>query len=292
MRKWIYVASLVLLTLSSCQQKQNTLIIFHAGSLSIPFQELADTFELHHSDIRVQLEADGSVACARKITELNRKADIMASADIKIINKMLIPEYADSAIAFAGNEMVIAFHENSTAHDTINAINWPGILLNPDIRYGRSNPDLDPCGYRTVLVMKLQEKYITNQHFVKKLLNKDKRYIRPKETDLLALLETNTIDYMFIYKSVAQQHNLKWIELQPKVNLSSEAYTDAYQSVSIDIKGNSPEDTLTISGSPMTYGICKLKNAPNTKAAEEFIQLLLSKKGQKIITNNGQNSLL
>lgn len=293
MKRWIYFLALVMVLgiFESCQQKEDKLIIFHAGSLSIPFKELADTFDRQYPNINVQLESCGSVNCARKITELKRKADIMASSDIKIIKELLIPEYADSALAFAGNEMVIAYHKYSVAHDSINAYNWPEILLRPDVRYGRSNPDLDPCGYRSVLTMKLQEKYISNQKFVNELLEKDKRYKRPKETDLLLLLGTYVIDYIFTYKSVAKQNKMKWIELHPKVNLSSEKHKNIYKSVNINIKGNSPEDTLNIAGAPVTYGICRLKKAPNPEAAQAFIQLLESKEGKKIITNNGQNSL-
>ena len=49
------------------------------------------------------------------------------------------------------------------------------------------------------------------------------KYIRPKETDLLALLEAGEIDYLFIYRSVAGQHGLKMILLDDEINLKSSA---------------------------------------------------------------------
>jgi molybdate/tungstate transport system substrate-binding protein len=48
------------------------------------------------------------------------------------------------------------------------------------------------------------------------MVSKNKDFIRPKEVDLVALIESNAIDYMFQYKSVAIQHGLKYIEL-PKM---------------------------------------------------------------------------
>ena len=33
------------------------------------------------------------------------------------------------------------------------------ILLSDDVIYSRSDPDADPCGYRSVLTMMLAEKY-------------------------------------------------------------------------------------------------------------------------------------
>src|SRR6056297_423133 len=113
---------LFLLFCSGCQhhnkQKQKDmasqeLIIFHAGSLSVPFKEVADSFRQQHPNVEVKLEAAGSVDCARKITELGRECDIMASADYRVIDKLLIPEHTDWLIRFAANEMVLVYHDRS-----------------------------------------------------------------------------------------------------------------------------------------------------------------------------------
>jgi len=281
--KQLIPALLFICFISSCSDHDQELIIFHAGSLSVPFQELADLYEQQNPDIDVKLEAAGSIACARKITELNRKADIMASADIRIIKEFLIPEYTDTAIAFTTNEMVLAYHNKSKGRDSINRQNWPKILLNKEIKYGRSNPDIDPCGYRSILTMKLQKKHLSSESFVNKLRNKDNKYIRPKETDLLALLETHTIDYIFIYESVARQHNLQWIALSDTVNLSKVSLQDVYNTVQVNVQGSSPGDTLQIKGNSMVYGYCLLKEAPNPHNARKFLDLLHSPKGKEII---------
>jgi molybdate/tungstate transport system substrate-binding protein len=291
MRKYL-ILLIGIIALYSCEQKKEKLVIFHAGSLSTPFKELADSFVSIHPQISVQMEIDGSVACARKITELDRRADLMASADIKIIQEMLIPDYTKSALAFAGNEMVLAYHDASAGSDSLNAYNWPQVLLSEETAYGRSNPDLDPCGYRSILCMKLQEKFLAENKFTTRLLAKDQRFIRPKETDLLALLETRTIDYMFIYKSVATQHKLKFLNLNDTVNLGKPELDAVYQQVSVQIQGSKPGDTLNIKASPMTYGICELNDAPNPEAAKAFMELLRSKTGIEIMERNGQNSLL
>ena len=72
------------------------------------------------------------------------------------------------------------------------------------------------------------------------MLSKNKDYIRPKEVDLVALIESNAIDYMFQYKSVAIQHKLKYIELPDEINLSDPCKNDIYKSVSLDVAGNKP----------------------------------------------------
>lgn len=303
-----FIKSIVLITLIvnfSCNpERKNTVdvdastrlsgkvTIFHAGSLTVPFKILADSFQKIHPGVNIQLEAAGSVACARKITDLGRDCDIMASADYTIINKMLIPEYTDWNIKFAGNEMVIGYHKGSRYADQINKDNWYNILLKDDVKYGRSDPNSDPCGYRSILSMKLLEKFYNKVGITERFLAKDERFIRPKETDLLALLETNTIDYFFIYRSVACQHDHPYIELPDTINLSNANLGEVYNTAEVNIAGKKPGQYLTQRGEPMVYGITILKNAPNYNAAVSFLDFLLSEKGTKIMERNCQPSLV
>ena len=121
---------------------------------------------------------------------------------------------------------------------------------------------------------------------------KKKRVIvRPKETDLLGLLEVHAIDYLFIYKSVAQQHNLKYVELPKEISLKDETFKDLYASVSFDISGKKPGEYLTKKGGAMIYGITTPENAKspkNPKGAVSFVNFVLSKEGQEIMNKNGQ----
>lgn len=279
----------------SCNQKnsQQKLIIFHAGSLSVPFKLIAKEFEKENPNVKVMLEADGSRKCARKITDLNKKCDVMASADYTVINELLIPEYAKWNIKFASNEMTIVYHESSNYSEEINANNWYEILLKDDVAFGRSDPNSDPCGYRAVLTCKLAEQYYGITGLADKFSSKNKNYIRPKETDLLALLESNSIDYIFLYRSVAQQHRLKFLTLPDSINLKLQALKDHYANASIEITGKKPGEIITKTGAPMVYGITIPNNAPNSKLAEKFIKFVLEKeKGMSIIEKKGQASLI
>jgi molybdate/tungstate transport system substrate-binding protein len=47
---------------------------------------------------------------------------------------------------------------------------------------------------------------------------------------------------------------------------------------------------MTMSGEAMVYGVTVLRNAPNKKAAEAFIEFLLSEEGgRKILREMGQS---
>jgi len=269
------------------------IVIFHAGSLSVPFKEIAAAFKEEYPDLKISLEAAGSVACARKITDLDRKCDVFGSADYNVIDKMLIPEYTDWNIKFVSNEMTIVFNEKSKYRNEINSENWFNILLRDDVFYGRSDPDSDPCGYRSILTIKLAEKFYDKAGIMEIFLNKDLNFIRPKEVDLLALLETNSLDYIFLYRSVAEQHGLKYLTLPDQINLKNLDLNELYAKVSVDIKGKKPGEKITQKGEAMVYGITIPDNAPNPVAAEAFVNFVLSKnKGMAIMESNGQPSVV
>ena len=269
------------------------LIIFHAGSLSVPFRQIAAAFTREHPEVNAILEAAGSRTCARKISDLQRRCDVMASADYTVIDTLLVPDHADWSIKFVSNEMSIVFNDKSRRCKEITRDNWYNIMLREDVAFGRSDPNADPCGYRAVMTIKLAEKFYGKQGLAEKLLSKDLKYLRPKEVDLLALLETGEIDYIFLYRSVAEQHGLNRILLPDEINLKDPALSDLYGTVSVEVTGRKPGARILKTGAPMVYGITIPRNAPNPSAALAFVCFLLDRnKGLAIMERNGQPSVV
>ncbi len=285
--------------------KQN-IVVFHAGSLSVPFKDIKKAFETKYPEYNVLLEAAGSRASARKITDIGKPADVMASAAYKVIDNLLIPKYAKFNAHFATNELAIVYTNKSKYANEINSKNWPKILLRPGVKIGHSNPNLDPAGYRAMLVTKLAEIYYKMPGLFKKLLgyndfyksgeeNRKKVIIRPKETDLLGLLEVGAFDYLYIYKSVAEQHHLKYVTLPPQVSLGSAKYANLYKKVSFKISGKKPGTWIVKKGSPMIYGITVVQHGDkmpmNKEGAVKFVNFILSLAGQAIMKKDGQGPI-
>ena len=268
------------------------LIVFHAGSLAVPFGEIIEAFNNEYPDVDVLREAGGSRHCARRITDLKMPCDVMASADYTVIDTLLIPDHADWNIKFAGNEMAIVYHDKSRRGEQMNEDNWHEILMKEDVAFGRSDPNADPCGYRAVLTMKLAEKHYRAPGLTERFLKKDLKYVRPKGTELLALLEMNEIDYIFLYRSVAEQHGLKCLLLPDEVNLKQPGLARWYRTAAVEVSGRTPGSVVTKRGEPMVYGVTIPRGAPNPEAAIAFVAFLLDKdKGMAIMTRNGQPSV-
>ncbi len=265
------------------------LVIFHAGSLAEPVRALTEAFRARYPGVTFQTEASGSNEAARKIRELGREADLVISADYRIIDRLLIPDFADWSILFARNEMVLAYTDRSRYADEVNTGNWYEILGRDGVICGRADPNTDPCGYRTLMVWQLAEAHYGIPGLYHTLEARcPKAHMRPKSVELIALLQSGDVDYAFEYRSVALQHGLRFVELPPEMNLGSVEHADFYRQARVGIVGTGPGQTITIVGEPIVYGVTVPKNAPNPDLALEFVRFLIGPEGQAVMERMGQ----
>ncbi|MBC7359261.1 MAG: tungstate ABC transporter substrate-binding protein WtpA [Desulfacinum sp.] len=269
---------------------EGKVIIFHAGSLSVPFEAMEKAFEAKHPKVDILREASGSSKAARKISELHKPCDIMASADYQVIDKILFPRYADWNIRFASNQLVLCYTDKSRFAGEVNAQNWYRILQREDVVWGHSDPDLDPCGYRALMVLQLAEKHYGVPGLYDKLLaNRPRENIRPKSVELISLLQTGNMDYAWEYLSVAVQHRLKYVTLPDRINLGNYAHDSFYSQAVVRVAGREPGAFMEMRGKSCTYGVTLVKSSPNREAAVAFLAYMLDPEGGlKILKTMGQ----
>ena len=287
--------ALCLVATPGCKQgrQDQRMTILHAGSLSVPFREVSKAFQRRHPGVRVLAEAAGSRDTARKVSDLGQRCDVLGSADYRVVENLLMPKHTDFNVVFATNEMTIAFTPRSRKRDRMTPATWHQVLLDPEVTFGRSDPNRDPCGYRTVMLFQLAERHHKLPGLAKKLAQMHgKRFIRPKETDLLALLEGGHLDYIFTYTSVARQHNLLHLRLPAEINLSSPALAERYKAARVQVTGKKPGQTITRVGAPIAYSVTIPRNAPRPKLALKYVDLLLSQEGRAIMERNGQRPIV
>lgn len=266
------------------------LILFHAGSLTVPFSVMEKEFEARYPKVDLQREAGGSTRMARLISEVGKPADLMASADFLVIDRSLIPAKADFNIRFATNELVLAFTDVSRYAKIINKNNWFTILETRGVRWGHADPNVDPGGYRSLMVMQLAEKYYRKPGLYERLLkNRPLAFLRDKSASLTALLQNGDLDYVWTYRSLALQHGLRFISLDEHVNLGTLDYDSFYRQARVRVTGEKPGTYIDREGRFVAYGITMLKQAPNPEAAQAFLEYLLDPRGgQQVLAKYGQ----
>ncbi len=323
-------AAFVLLT----NEETVVLKVYTAGSLSEPFTDmegggdLEAIFEESHKGVDVQVTSGGSADMIRRVTGLNQTCDVLAVADYSLIPSMMInvtPKAADFSIQFAKNSMILAYTDQSAHADELTADNWFDILRMDDVKFGFSNPNDDPAGYRAQMVMQLAELYYDDAWIYEDLVlnntnmigvvynatadthtiqvpteltvtNADKVMIRSAEVDLTSALEAGSIDYLFIYESVAYRHESsgeRYLELPREVNLNDTEESALYAKVKVTQFADSTNVSKikTVKGSPIVYGVTIPNNCEQFDLAVEFIQLLLGEDGQEVMTEAGQEAI-
>jgi len=273
-------------------QDKNVLTIFHAGSLKAPMTQLKTEFLKTHPRARIYFESAGSLDCARKVTDEGRLADIVASADYSVFDQLMIPKFTDWYVMFARNEMVLCYTDKSQYASEVKADNWPQILTRKGVAYTHTNPDLDPAGYRALMVWQLAEKYNKEAGLYNKLVAgcpKDKVY--DSAADLITALKEGKADYAFEYLSVAQHNGLKYVTLPEQLNLSSLKQADFYKSAKVTTTDSAKGTTAEQIGQPIIYALTVPNNALNRALAMDFVKLVLSQPGQDIMVKAGQISI-
>jgi len=308
--------------------RTETLTIYHAGSLYVPFKNLEAEFEAAHPTVDVLCESGGSAKMINKAIAREQAGelppDIIASADYKLIpSRLYEPGYADWYIAFARNAMVLCYRDGAPAAEDIvsGKRTWYDVLSNGSVKYGHSNPDDDPCGYRMPMVIQLAQRYYYDEADKFGLTpdpDADGLYdtlipgsayergrvggpsedrpggsvecVRPKSVELIHLLDSGDLDYAFEYRSVAVQSGLDFITLNDYINLSKTdeelpGVEEFYREAAIEIvkEAGPPPTYNTKQGKPIVYGITIPSHTANKGLAAEFIKLLLSDTGKDIM---------
>jgi molybdate/tungstate transport system substrate-binding protein len=286
------LVGLLLLAVQMNPSRKTRLTVFHAGSLAAPMRDLARIFEQRHPAVKVVREASGSRMAARKITQLGRQADVLAVADYLVIEDLVMPRHADWYLVFGRNRMVLAYTERSTGAAEITPWNWFEILLEPGTTFGHSDPNLDPCGYRTLMTWELAEAFYERPGLFDELqAGCPPGNVRPSEVELLPLLESMDLDYVFNYESVARQHHLQYVRLPALIDLGSPELAPHYAGVSVDVTGSEPGTSSTIIATPIVYAATIPAGAQQADLAEEFIELLVSDEGQEVFERNFQTAI-
>jgi molybdate/tungstate transport system substrate-binding protein len=315
---------ILVILLSGCgPQAKTPLVVFAAGSLIQPFNDLAKAFEAKNPDVSVQSEFHGSIQVIRQVTDLHQKIDVVATADESLLPMLMYTgqdsetaqAYASWSIKFATNRLGIAYTAKSKHADEINEQNWYKLLAQPDVKVGIADPRFDASGYRTLMIYQLSQEYykkptlffdtfqgafkypiqvedengVSVIHVPEILETRDNAHIvlRGASLQLLALLESGDLDYAFEYESVIQQHKFQLVKLPDALNLGAPGMAANYGKVSVRLDFQRFAAVKPeFRGEQIAYGITIPSNAPHPREAARFIQFIFSQEGRQIMNQN------
>jgi molybdate/tungstate transport system substrate-binding protein len=132
--------------------------------------------------------------------------------------------------------------------------------------WGHSDPNLDPCGYRSLMVLQLAEKYYNQPGLYDRLIAN-----RPEEcaaqirgTGVAAKDRQHGLCL-----GVPQRGRAARIEIRPKlddhINLGNYKYDDFYKQAQVKVTGKKPGTWITRTGKSCTYGITHGQKCPQPR---------------------------
>jgi molybdate/tungstate transport system substrate-binding protein len=284
--------ALLLLVLVGCSRApESTLTVFNAGSLARPLKAALDSFA-RRENVAIAQESAGSLESARKLTELGKIPDVLALADAEVFPRYLMPQFVEQYTLFARNRMVVAFTDRSKFASEVSSANWTDILTRAGVEVGRSDPELDPNGYRTLMVWQLAERSLGRTGLAAQLeAQAPARNVRPKEADLVGLLEAGELDYIWSYESMAKAIGLRYVLLGDSVDLSNTELAAFYALASVKVRGATQGSSVEFVGEPIVYAFAVPRNAPNAELAQRFATFLVSSEGKAILRREGLDAL-
>ena len=226
--------------------------------------------------------AQGSSALAQLIVGGSIRSDVFIPVTPGPALTILRAGKADSAQPIAHTEMVIAYSPKSRFASRFDAAArgredlWK-ILLEPGLRFGRTDPVTDPQGRNIIFTMMLAAKANKQADLTEKILgpaiNEKQIFTEPT---VMARLQSGELDASSAYKIQPGPLNLPYVPLPPEINLSGQ-----------NVRAEHPDVTLSVGGKsytpePLIYYAAVMKDAPNAKGAAAFMEWLKGEEAQAI----------
>ena len=278
---------------SAAPSKPVPLSVFYAGSMTHVMEQVIRPRVDQALHIDFQGEGAGSAELAHMITSKLANPDVFISASPAVdVNDLMGASNGNAArwyATLATDELVIAYSPKSKEAGDFKLaaegkVPWYKVLEMPGVRFGRTDPKLDPKGVNTILMMKLAEAYYHQPNLEKTILGSDENpaQVFPEE-DLIAQLTSGQMDAVIAYKHEAIEWHMPYITLPSAINLGDPALAKEYAKVSWTPNGGGK----TVKGAPILFTITVLTHAPHPEQAAAFVRYMTVGQGHQILMQDG-----
>lgn len=261
--------------------------VAYAGSMTSimngPIREAA----AHYLGIDVRGRAQGSMGLARLIESGIIKPDVFIAVTPGPMRVVLAAHKASRGIPIARTEMVIAYSPKSrfapqlAASSNPDSAPWWKILEEKGVRFGRTDPNIDPQGLNIIFTMKLAADYYHQPGLATNILgpqlNREQIF---QEPEVMVRLQAGQLDAASAYRTQPAAFGLPYIVLPKEINLGDAALEHRYAQVSVNLGGK------TIHPAPLVFYAAALTESANKDIAGRFVEWLASPDGRRIFTTN------
>lgn len=231
-----------------CAEAAESLTVSAAMSLKNAFEDIGRVFEAKHGGVKVYFNFAGSGTLSRQI-ESGAPVDVFASASVRYMDEVEGKGFiiGSSRRNFAGNTIVLIVP--STSRFQISSLRG---LLNAGVRrIAIGNPGTVPAGRYAEEVLK---------HFELRDKLGDKLIFAGNVRQVLDYVARGEVDAGMVYASD--------VRVRPK---------------EVKVVVTAPVE----SHKPVVYPVAVIKGSENKALAGEFIDMVTSESGQKILRNDG-----
>ena len=288
--------------------------VCHAGSLLAAFTQVEAAFAKAHPEIAITDTSGGSVDLVRRMASGRLECDVIAPADHRVIDAMLMPAgLADYSIVFATGRMVLAYSANDPRTAALEASGafappssvprvvgaWHEALTAPGVRIAGAHPFLDPGGYRSHMIFELAQSSLKVPGLYNALLQHYQVTPADPAPGAAAAVLGRDFSFQFTYEHTAaatakRDTSYRYAALPESIDLSSE-HEAQYAGSRVTIPGLGTAGSppwVTIPASRVAWGVTIASNSRHRDAAVLFLSSLLGPAGRDALAANGPAPLV
>jgi molybdate/tungstate transport system substrate-binding protein len=229
--------------------------------------------------IAVRGRAAGSDALAKLIVGGSITADVFVPVTPGPMMTVLEAGKAQTATPIARTEMVIAYSPKSkfatqfadAAANKRGATPWYEILMQPGIRFGRTDPTTDPQGRNIIFTLQLAEAYYRRPGLVNKIIGDPINSAQIfSEPTVEARLQSGELDAASAYKIQPGPFDLPFVTLPDEINLGNQSLHATYARAALALSGK------TYHPEALVYYAAAISGSPQSGKAAAFVKWLAS----------------
>ena len=258
-------------------QALTPLDVAYAGSMGSMMEGAIKADAARALHVAMHGRGQGADALAELIVGGSISPDVFIAVTPGPMKTVLAAGKARAGVPIARTEMVIAYSPKSkyaqqfadAAAGKPGAMPWWQVLQQPGLRFGRTDPTVDPQGRNIIFTLQLAQAYYKQPGLAERILGSTMNPAQIfSEPSVAARLQSGELDAASAYKIQPGPFHLPYLRLPQAINLGNESLHRDYAKSSLELHGK------THHPQPLVYYAAALTAAAHPQQAQAFVEWL------------------